>query len=122
LTEVAHTQPGFFEAVARAMRHYSDFEGRSTRAEFWWYALFNGLALSLCSVFAFAQLGPTATVGSVLASIFALVTLLPTLAIGVRRLRDAGEGWGNIFWLLVPVAGIIILVVYRTRPTQPGAR
>lgn len=120
MTEVAHAQPGFFEAVVRALRRYSDFEGRSTRAEFWWYALFYLLALSLCSIFNFAQLTPTVTIGSVLASIFTIVTLVPSLAIGVRRLRDSGDGWGHIFWLLLPAFGVIILAVYWLRPTQPG--
>jgi len=117
--QVAQTQPGFFESVARALRHYADFDGRATRAEFWWYALFYTLVLSLCNVFSFAQLGPTATLGSVLAAIFAIITLLPTLAIGVRRLRDADESWGHLLWLLVPLAGPIILAVYWTRPSQP---
>ncbi len=75
MIQVAQTQPGFFESVARALRHYADFDGRATRAEFWWYALFYTLVLSLCNVFSFAQLGPTATLGSVLAAIFAILTM-----------------------------------------------
>ena len=122
MVELASARPGFFAAVARALRRYADFEGRSTRAEFWWYALFYILVLSLCSIFDFAALTPTVSVGSILASIFAIITLLPTLAVGVRRLRDAGEGWGHIFWLLVPVGGIVILAVYWTRPSQPDAQ
>jgi uncharacterized membrane protein YhaH (DUF805 family) len=118
LTAVANTQPGFFESVVRVLRQYSDFTGRASRAEFWWYMLFTGLALSLCSVFNFVALTPTVTLGEVLASLFALLTLVPFLAIGVRRLRDAGEGWGHIFWLLVPFAGIFVLAYYWTRPTQ----
>jgi uncharacterized membrane protein YhaH (DUF805 family) len=121
VTEVAHARPGFAQSVVRALRRYTDFEGRATRAEFWWYALFYALVLTFCDVFSFAQLSPTATLGSVLSSIFMIVTLLPTLAIGVRRLRDAGLGWKNMFWLLVPVAGIIILIVYWTRPSKPDA-
>ena len=43
----------------------------------------------------------------------------------VRRLRDAGYGWGHVFWLLLPVAGLIFLVVLlaqRSRvPEAAGA-
>jgi uncharacterized membrane protein YhaH (DUF805 family) len=121
MTEIAYVRPGFFQSVARALRHYSDFEGRSTRSEFWWFVLFNALALSLCGVFDFIYLTPSVTLGSVLATIFSIVTLLPLLAVGVRRLRDSGDGWGHILWLLVPIAGIVILVFYWIRPTRPDA-
>jgi uncharacterized membrane protein YhaH (DUF805 family) len=121
MTAVAHTQPGFFAAVGRALRHYSDFAGRATRAEFWWYALFTALAFSLCGVFNFVALAPGVTFGSVLAALFALGTLVPSLAVGVRRLRDAGQAWGHMLWLLVPIGGLVILAVYWTRPSQPDA-
>lgn len=110
--------PGYFESIQRAFQHYSDFEGRSTRPEFWWYALFNVIALSICGLFNGIQIAPDSSVGSILASIFALVTLLPSLAIGVRRLRDSGDDWRNIFWLLVPFAGIIIMAFYWYHPTK----
>jgi len=72
---------------------------------------------SACDVFNVIELTPSVTVGAVLASIFTIVTLLPLLAVAVRRLRDAGVGWGHILWLLVPVGGIVILVPYLIRPT-----
>lgn len=118
MTKTASTQPGYFEAINRAFQRYSDFEGRSTKPEFWWYALFYVLMLALCGVFNFLELAPGVTLGSVLASLFTIATLLPTLAIGVRRLRDSGDGWGNIFWLLLPVAGAFILALYWIHPTK----
>jgi uncharacterized membrane protein YhaH (DUF805 family) len=36
----------------------------------------------------------------------------------VRRLRDAGYGWGNLFWILVPIPGIVVLIVLWTQPTK----
>ena len=36
----------------------------------------------------------------------------------MRRLRDAGHGWGNLFWILLPVAGAIVLIVLLAQPTQ----
>ncbi|HUG51593.1 MAG TPA: hypothetical protein VLZ78_11410, partial [Terrimesophilobacter sp.] len=38
----------------------------------------------------------------------------PSLAVTVRRLRDAGYQWGHIFWLLLPVAGVIVLYARNT--------
>jgi uncharacterized membrane protein YhaH (DUF805 family) len=45
-------------------------------------------------------------------SIWGLVTLLPSLAMGVRRLHDTDRsGW---WWLLsfIPLIGIIVLIVF----------
>lgn len=111
-------QVGFVEAVRLAFRRYADFAGRSTRAEFWWYLLFHVLVLSVCNVFTFVDLGSATTLGAVLSSLFTIATLLPFLAVTVRRLRDAGEGWGHVFWLLVPVGGLVILAIYLSRPSQ----
>ena len=49
--------------------------------------------------------------------LFALAVLIPGLAIAVRRLRDAGKHWSNIFWVLVPPAGIIIYIVLLCKPS-----
>jgi len=119
VTEVAQTRLGFFEAVSRVLCHYAAFEGGASRAEFWWYALFYTLALSLFSVFDFLAFTPTVSAGSVLTLIVVIVTLLPALAVGVRRRRDSGAGWGHSCWLLIPVAGRIILACSWIHPTQP---
>ena len=58
------------------------------------------------------------TTGSSLAGLWSLAVLLPSLAVTVRRLRDAGYQWGHIFWLLLPVAGVIVLIVLCAQPTR----
>ena len=37
----------------------------------------------------------------------------------VRRLRDAGYGWGHLFWLLVPIAAFFVLITLLAQPTKP---
>ncbi|WP_373808363.1 DUF805 domain-containing protein [Streptococcus ferus] len=44
--------------------------------------------------------------------VFSLATLVPNLAIAVRRLRDAGFHWGFIFLNLVPFGAVALLVMY----------
>jgi uncharacterized membrane protein YhaH (DUF805 family) len=36
----------------------------------------------------------------------------------VRRLRDAGYEWGHVFWILLPLAGAIVLIVLCAQPTR----
>jgi uncharacterized membrane protein YhaH (DUF805 family) len=44
--------------------------------------------------------------------------LVPTLALTIRRLRDADFGWGHVFWILVPIAGIVVLAVLCAQPSK----
>lgn len=117
----------FGEAIRTVFSKYAEFEGRAGRPEFWWWALFSALVSSALNVFSVIPLGvPTeygavASVGSVLTGLWGLAVLLPGLAVTVRRLRDAGYGWPNIFWILLPIAGLIILIVYLTKPSQYAA-
>jgi uncharacterized membrane protein YhaH (DUF805 family) len=108
----------FGEAIQTVFRKYAEFTGRATRAEFWWWTLFNALVLGALNLFNVIQIGSNAYLGSLLSGLWGIAVLLPTLAVAVRRLRDAGHGWGNLFWLLVPVAGLVVLVILLAQPTK----
>jgi uncharacterized membrane protein YhaH (DUF805 family) len=108
----------FGEAIQTVFRKYAEFAGRATRAEFWWWALFNVLVASALSLFNVIRIGDYAYLGSLLSGLWGIAVLLPSLAVAVRRLRDAGYGWGLLFFVLVPVAGIVVLIVYWAQPTK----
>lgn len=107
----------FNDAIQTVARKYAEFNGWASRSEFWWWILFTALISAALGVFSIIPAG-TGTVGGIFTGLWNIAILLPTLAVGVRRLRDAGFGWGHIFWLLVPFAGLIVLVVLWTRPTE----
>ena len=88
------------------------------RAEFWRWALFNVLVAGALNLFNVIRIGQNAYLGSLLAGLWGIAVLLPNLAVAVRRLRDAGYGWGNLFWILVPIAGIVVLIVLWAQPTK----
>ena len=72
--------------------HYADFNGRATRTEFWMFILFNCIASIIITA-----IGYLLHI-SVLSSIYSLAVLVPSLAVGVRRLHDTGRsGW---WWLI----------------------
>lgn len=106
-------------AIKRVYSKYAEFSGRAGRPEFWWFVVYYCIALAVCGLFTFVDFGGGNNLGSLLASLFTLATLLPGLAVGVRRLRDAGMDWRAILWLLLPIAGIIILAIYWSRPSVP---
>ncbi|MBP3222993.1 MAG: DUF805 domain-containing protein [Actinomycetaceae bacterium] len=89
---------GLIDATKRFFKKYATFSGRASRSEFWW----SYLATTLIG-FAVGIL--TIGVGS---SLWSLATLIPSLAIAVRRLHDTNRsGW----WLLAPIGMMFISVI-----------
>jgi len=121
----------FFESIKTVFRKYAEFEGRASRSEFWWFALFSTLvsaALGSLFVPSFGGGGfdngiyTMPMVGGYpnLAGVWGIAVLLPSLAVTVRRLRDAGHNWAEIFWILLPIAGLIVLIVRLADPSVPA--
>jgi uncharacterized membrane protein YhaH (DUF805 family) len=67
------------------------------------------------------SIGDTGNLGSLLSGLWGIAVLLPTLAVGMRRLRDAGHGWGHLLWLLVPIGGPVVLGVLWSQPATSPA-
>ena len=95
----------FQNAIRICFVKYADFTGRASRPEFWWFTLF---MLLLTAAFT--------SVSETFGSIFQIAMLLPFLAVGARRLRDSGNNPWSLFYLLIPVGGIIILGYYWAAP------
>ncbi|WP_394940422.1 DUF805 domain-containing protein [Psychromicrobium sp. YIM B11713] len=108
----------FSEAIRIVFKKYAEFNGRADRAEFWWWVLFNLLVLAALNLFAGLPLGESTNLGTLLASLWSIGVLLPSLAVTVRRLRDAGYHWKQVFWGLIPIAGIFIVLFFATQPTK----
>lgn len=106
------------------LKKYAVFEGRASRAEFWYFVLFNLIVGILVSV-----VGHFVTGGgknNFFFALYALVVLLPGLGVTIRRLHDISrKGWWIFIWA-VPLVGPIILIVFLTQnghtgPNQYGA-
>jgi len=97
----------FFEAIRVCMIKYAEFSGRASRPEFWWFALAVTLVASALTY-----------LSESVASVFGVLILLPFLAVGARRLRDVGKSPWWLFFLLVPVGGLVILAYYWAQPAM----
>jgi uncharacterized membrane protein YhaH (DUF805 family) len=98
----------FGQAVSSCFSNYATFSGRATRSEYWYWCLFLVVG-SICALVADGLIiGDLETAPINL--IFTLATLLPGLAVSVRRLHDINKsGW----WLLITFTGIgIFLLMY----------
>lgn len=85
-------------------KNYINFQGRATRAEFWWFFLFNFLISLILSLFGKA--------GTTLQGIWSLAIMLPQLGLGVRRLHDINKSGWLMLLSLIPVVGWIILIIW----------
>ncbi|MFJ6834932.1 DUF805 domain-containing protein [Streptomyces sp. NPDC091209] len=98
------------------LKKYATFNGRARRQEYWMFALINVIIYVALLVIDLSLLGT-----GVIAPLYELAVLLPSLAVGVRRLHDTGRsGWWT-FIALVPLVGGIILLVFLASDTKPEA-
>ncbi len=107
------------QAYKNFFKGYADFTGRSTRSDFWWVWLMNSILFLPLFIFWFQMaLNDTEETDPILGvaiisvyMILAIVLFTPSLAVKVRRLRDAGFHWAFIFLHFVPMGGIALLVL-----------
>jgi uncharacterized membrane protein YhaH (DUF805 family) len=110
----------FPQSISTVFRKYADFTGTATRPEFWWWILFTTLVNAALSTLSAWNLSVHTTypLAPNLTGLWAIAVLVPTLAVTVRRLRATDRSWANLFWLLLPIAGLIVLVVLCAQPDQ----
>lgn len=117
------------EAYKKFWKGYVDFEGRSTRSDYWFVYLVNVLItfayFLLQAVFgglvAVTESSFLAVISLILLLIFfayGIAAFLPSIALTVRRLRDAGYNWLYIFIPLIPFVGIFIFIFLLCQPTK----
>jgi len=104
------------------LKKYAVFEGRAQRAEYWYFVLFT-ILISIVLAFidiATGSFNEQAGIG-MLGGIYALAVLIPSIAVGVRRLHDTNRtGW----WILIgfiPIIGFIVLIVFFMIDSDPSA-
>jgi len=94
----------FGESISTCFTKYAAFDGRASRSEFWWWFLFTFLASAA-----------TGIVSQSLSALFSLGVMLPSLAVGARRLHDTNRsGWFLLLWF-IPLIGWIILIVWAVQ-------
>lgn len=103
------------EAVRSALRKYAVFQGRAGGTEYWWFALVNLAGFALA-----AGLDQLLFDGQkVFWLAYSLLVLLPTLAVGARRLHDTNRSaWWQLL-MLIPGGGIVLLIWFCT-PSNSG--
>ncbi|MFE4197603.1 DUF805 domain-containing protein [Paenarthrobacter sp. NPDC056912] len=123
-------------AVKRFFKKYTDFTGRASRSEYWWWTLvsvivstvLNTLATVVGSAGATVSDAGTVTLGGgaiafyVILGIWGLATIIPSIALLVRRLHDGNfSGWLALL-VLVPFLGALAVFVLSLLPSNPAGQ
>ena len=103
----------FGEAISVCLKNYFAFSGRASRSEYWWFMLFTVLAGIAASVIDVILSGPTAVSDGMVNSVVSLALMIPTLAVGWRRLHDTNRSgwWIGGFWLAGIAIGALVAVL-----------
>jgi uncharacterized membrane protein YhaH (DUF805 family) len=117
----------FGTALKAFWSNYADFKGRARRSEYWFIQLFLvvtniaaaaiDLALMDGDVERFIANGG----GGIVGLIWILATIVPAIAVLIRRLHDTNRsGWWALIGL-VPLVGAIVLLVFTVEDSSKGA-
>ncbi len=121
---------GMMEAIELFFKNYTNFEGRSRRAEYWWVLLAN-LIIGLVAGFIIGAIGggfaDLNVIGMLLGAVlvlYLLAILVPSIALAVRRFHDLDQtGWLVLVFMLVgliPLIGFLAVIAQYIWFAMPG--
>lgn len=103
------------QAVKSVFSKYFTLSGRARRAEYWWYFLF----VIIASVVLVLIDGAIGAAGA-LTVLFVVGTILPSIAVTIRRLHDVDRSGWWYFIVLVPLVGPIVQIVWACTKGTTG--
>lgn len=86
-----------------AIRNYANFEGKTTRREFWLYILYSAVILYILYFF------NNNSNNSIFIGLFKILLIIPTLSIIVRRLHDVNKSGWLILFVFLPFLNLYLL-------------
>lgn len=101
------------EFFLRAYKNYANFQGRDTRRQYWMFCLFFVVAYIVLLI-----IGSVTGTGRIFGLLFVLASLIPSIAIAVRRLHDIDKsGWWYLINLIPLIGGIVLIVFLASKGT-----
>lgn len=101
------------EAVRSVLSQYAGFTGRARRSEYWFWTL----AVVIASIIGAILDGIIGV--QIFQVVVALATLIPGLAVAVRRLHDISKSGWFLLIGLIPIIGFIVLIIWFVGDSHP---
>ena len=109
------------EAYTRFWKRGVTFSGRASQTEFWLVALVHGIAMAgYVAVFNMFPDSGLSSFVSMLAGLYGLAALIPSLALGTRRLHDTDSSGALLLIGIIPYLGPLILLILMALSPKPG--
>ena len=92
------------DALKDGFNRFTDFSGVSSRSQYWYFILGTTIATVIAQV----------AFGDFAGNLVSIITLLPTIAVAVRRMHDVGKsGW----FILIPIYNLVLVLSPSKGPT-----
>ena len=92
------------DALKDGFNRFTDFSGVSSRSQYWYFILGTTIATVIAQV----------AFGDFAGNLVSIITILPTIAVAVRRMHDVGKsGW----FILVPIYNLVLVLAPSKGPT-----
>lgn len=113
---------GFFKwYLTPLVDNYANFSGRARRQEFWVFFLFQiSIFILLIVLSDLLETYLDFEYHTIPFALYFLGTLVPWLAINIRRLHDSGKSGGYFFVNLIPLVGRIWYIVLMATEGESG--
>ena len=100
------TIPTPLSVVKDCFVQFADFSGTASKYQYWWFLVFVLLISALAEI-----------ISPVLRQFVTVLILLPFLAVGTRRLNDAGQ---NVWWQLMYLVpfGVVVVWYFMAQPAK----
>jgi uncharacterized membrane protein YhaH (DUF805 family) len=100
----------FQESIKTCFNKFSDFQGRASRSEFWWFVLFVVIANTVSNAI---------FKGGTIGMVIGVILFVPEIAAAVRRLHDIGKKGAWALLLLIPIANFLAIywLIQKSEPT-----
>jgi len=84
-------------------KKYADFNGRARRSEYWYFVLFNTLVAIVAAII-------DSVIGfPIVYLVYALASIIPSIAVAVRRMHDTNKSGWYLLLSLIPLVGLIVI-------------
>lgn len=101
------------QSVKTVLNNYANFDGRSGRAEFWWWALAYFVGYLLVTTVS-RMLG----MGGLLGWLYWLALIVPSVAVSIRRFHDIGKPALWAIAMFIPLVNLIVALIFLTKPSD----
>ena len=98
-----------------AFKQAFNFKGRANRPEFWYFNLFSTIISFIFLLIDTQVLGTSMSETGLIGGIYALISIIPSLSVTIRRLHDVNKSGWNYLWVftIIPIPYVIYLLIKK---------